>query len=60
MKNNPFRGEITITSKIKDGAGSIKTAAKIEEEGGTLSGHVRELVKHKYNVDIITEDEIAS
>ena len=60
LKQKSQKGKIIITSKIKDGAGSIKTAAKIEEEGGTLSGHVRELVKHKYNVDIITEDEIAS
>lgn len=60
LKQKSLKGKLIITSKIKDGAGSIKTAAKIKEEGGTLAGHVRDLVKHKYNEDIITEDDIAS
>ena len=59
LKQKSLKGKIIITSKIKRGDGSIKTAAQIKEEGGTLAGHVTNLVKHKYSVDI-TEDDIAS
>ena len=59
LKQKSLKGKIIITSKIKVGEGSIKNAAKIKEEGTTLVAHVKELVKHKYNLEI-TEDDIAS
>ena len=59
LKQKSLKGKIIITSKIQTGDGSIKTADQIKQEGGTLAGHVKKLVKHKYDVDI-TEDDIAS
>ena len=59
LKQKSLKGKIMITSSANFGDCLIKSEAQLKDENKTLTKHVTDLAKLKYNVDI-TEDDVAS